>query len=168
MASVEHVEKALERLMPAALGAEAARAIEETIETLAAGRTPLAESQARPAVAARDAGDRRTDFRRGLGAAAAIAAGGIAALWWWPDQPQQVAPLARTAETAPEMELVREVNRVESAIDEGTLADENGGVHRVLRYRVVGESLVRDGSTGSLVKVVEPREEIVLLPVTAF
>lgn len=169
MASVEHVEKALERLMPVALSMRATRAIEESIDTLAADHpaeaAPLADTP--PPTGA--GGRRGSWIRSGFGAAAAVTAGGLAALWFWPDRLDQWSVAEAPDQAAAEnMKLIREVSRVESAVDEGTLADDAGGIHRVLRYRVVGESYVRDGSTGSVVRVVEPREEIVFLPVTAF
>ncbi len=48
------------------------------------------------------------------------------------------------------------------------LADEDGGMLRVLRYRVVEEEVIRDKRSGMLVRLTEPREETVLIPVSNF
>jgi hypothetical protein len=167
MASVEHVERALERLLPCALSLRATEAIEERLDALAVATEPgLAEPAA--TIPAPVKPWRRHPWRTGLGSAAALVAGGFAALWFWP-QPLEQGRVVDLAPLAPseDLELIREVDRLESAVDEGTLADEEGGVHRVLRYRVVGEAYVR-GNNGEVVRVVEPRDEVVLVPVTAF
>lgn len=169
MASVEHVEQVLQRLVPVALSLRATREIEADLDALAAragpGTAAAPEGSAwRPA-----AGRRGKAWHFGMGSAAALVAGGLTALWWWPD-PLHAFRVERPAAAGEvqDLELIREVNRVESAVDEGTLADESGGMHRILRYRVVGEAYVRQASTGEVVRVVEPREEVVLVPVTAF
>jgi hypothetical protein len=167
MAPVEHIEQVLQRLVPCALSLRATRGIEDCLDSLAAAadeETPAPECAERPAARRRHCG-----WRFGLGSAAALAAGVLTALWWWPD-PLESGRVAASAEApqAEELELIREVSRMESAVDEGTLADDDGGMHRVLRYRVVGEAYVRQPRSGDVVRVVEPREEVVLVPVTAF
>ena len=137
MKSVEHVEKALERLVPAALSAQAGRSLEELLDELAGtAESPAPEVSAIPVPMP----DRRRRPWFGLGAAAAVAAGGLVALWAWPNGLEEIRPssVAITPAAKP-LQLIREVSRVESAVDEGTLDDAAGGIHRVLRYRVVGE-----------------------------
>jgi hypothetical protein len=162
MRPVERVEKSLERLIPVALSLRATEDIERMLDELAAG----GKVAALPPVARL----RLKRWHRGFGIAAALVAGILVSLWAWPERltSERLAGKVRAGRAADSFELLREENRVESAVDEGITDDDGGGVHRLLRYRVVGESVVRNEATGAVVRVVEPREEVLLVPITAF
>ena len=64
--------------------------------------------------------------------------------------------------------LIRQTERVEDAAPEGWLSETDGVAHRAWRVRVIDEDRVRDVETGYEVTVSRPREEVILMPVTAF
>ena len=66
------------------------------------------------------------------------------------------------------IELLKQTNLVGETEDAGMLADTDGGMLRVLRYQVIEEEFLRDKRSGMTVRVTEPREETVLIPVTSF
>ena len=61
-----------------------------------------------------------------------------------------------------------ESDRIESMTDEGWQEDADGTAMRALRLSVVEENSLRDEETGIVMQVSEPREEILLMPVSAF
>ena len=61
-----------------------------------------------------------------------------------------------------------ESDRIESMTDEGWQEDSDGSAMRAMRLRVVEENSVLDEETGIVMQVSEPREEILLMPVSAF
>jgi hypothetical protein len=52
--------------------------------------------------------------------------------------------------------------------DEGWVADPDGSAMQAVRLRMVSEDVVRDEETGYTVTVSEPREEVLLMPVSDF
>lgn len=64
--------------------------------------------------------------------------------------------------------LVSESDRIESMTDEGWQEDADGSAMRALRLRAVEENSVLDEESGMVVKISEPREEILLMPISAF
>ncbi|MCF7675699.1 MAG: hypothetical protein K9M97_10165, partial [Akkermansiaceae bacterium] len=64
--------------------------------------------------------------------------------------------------------LISESSRVEDISDEGWLASPEGGAAQAVRCRVVEASTFRDEETGIEVVVAEPREEVLLMPVSVF
>ena len=69
---------------------------------------------------------------------------------------------------APGVVLLDEADRVERVSDDGLFVDSGGSAVRKVRVRVVGESRIRDEETGIVVTLAEPREEMYLVPVSAF
>ena len=157
------VETILARLMPPALSEAAQRDIESMLDTLAG----------QPATAPR----RRTTnwFRRII--TGGIAATGAAAALIFPlaNRPAQsswaaLAPSGTAPATkAPAgMVLVSESDRIESMTDDGWQEDADGTTMRALRLNVVEENNLLDEETGIVMQISQPREEILLTPVTSF
>jgi hypothetical protein len=64
--------------------------------------------------------------------------------------------------------LVGESDRIESMTDEGWQEESDGSAMRTLRLNVVEENSLLDEETGIVMQVSEPREEILLMPVSTF
>ncbi len=77
-------------------------------------------------------------------------------------------PIAASDDADGDLEWVGSSDHVGEPEDAGFLADEDGGVHRLLRCRVVEEEVIRDGRSGTLMRVTGPREELMLVPVSTF
>lgn len=156
MESPEDIEKALHRLMPAAISEEGKRSLDELIDGLAAGET-IVEMP-------RKSG---WTWLGGIGAAAAAV---VVAL----NLPAGSPAPANIAVTPPaEVEeggivLLQQTERVENAEPDGWMSETDGVAHRAWRVRVVDEERLRDLETGYEVLVSRPREEVILMPVTAF
>lgn len=152
MKSPEAIEAALARLMPAALSEQGQRALDATIEQLAAG-------QARPAAC-------RKHPAWKIAAVAAVVIGGTFGLWPAPAGPavHQIAAATR----ADGFETLTSSERIETIADEGLVQDDSGAALRATRVRIVGQNQFRDRGTGEVVSVTMPREEVVYLPVSSF
>jgi hypothetical protein len=66
------------------------------------------------------------------------------------------------------MILMGESDRIESMTDEGWQEDSDGSTMRAMRLNVVGENSLLDEETGIVMQVSEPREELLLMPVSTF
>jgi len=144
------MEKALQRLMPTALSDAAQAEMEAQIDGLAGGVGVL-----------------RHDFSRLAKWLGGIAAAlGIAALAF-PFGDQEAATIAGKVENDG-MVVIAELDRVENVHDEGLFVDAGGSAVRKMSVRVVGESRILDEETGIEVTLTEPRNEMYLLPVSAF
>jgi hypothetical protein len=136
------VESVLARLMPPALGESSQRDIELMIDELAgtdSARTPT-----------------RTGWiRYAAGGMAAALTLGLSA--WWMFTP-----------ITPEMHLLADSDRVEEISYEGWQEDSAGNSLRALRVRFVGENRLFDSETGIVMRISEPREEFLLLPISSF
>ncbi len=64
--------------------------------------------------------------------------------------------------------LLGESDRVESMIDEGWHEISDGSAMRAMRLNVVEENRLFDEETGIVMQVTEPREEWLIMPVSAF
>lgn len=161
MQTPDPIEAALARLMPTAMSVSGQRSIEDMLDALAAD-LPAAKVvpwYRRPAI--------------GLSAAAAIA--GILAI---PALLQTGAPARglsprfaqaeKTEDAAPALQLLSEADRIESMSDEGWVSNPDGSVRQAVRVRTVGENTFKDRETGYTVRVSEPRDETVLMPVSSF
>ena len=150
MQALDPVETVLARLMPPALSQDCQMDLEAMLDELAGD----SENPSKP---------RQYRWWIGGGIAAALAA--IAAVFpLWQDSPR----IARVMPVAPGLELVSGSGRIESVTDEGWHEDSNGFAMRALRLNVVEEDSVRDVESGMVVQISQPREEILLMPVTAF
>jgi len=149
------VETILARLMPPALSSEGQRGIETMINELAG--TP--ENPAR-----------RRMTPRPLIITGGMAAALAAALLVFHHHRDDARPLDRllAAEVPAEFILMSESDRVENMIDEGWSDTPDGSAMRTLRLRVVEESNLRDETTGIVMKISQPREEILFMPVSTF
>lgn len=144
------MEKALLRLMPAALSDAAHAGMEAQIDELAGGAGVLRYDVSRWA-----------KWLGGIAAAVAIAA------FVFPSGDQEAAPIAGNVEDDG-MVVIAELDRVENVHDEGLFVDAGGSAVRKMSVRVVGESRILDEETGIEVTLTEPRKEMYLLPVSAF
>lgn len=152
--NTRQVEEILARLMPVALSDGCQSEVDALIDELAAG-------DGEPSV-------RRSWWKYWVSGGIA-AAGAIAALLF------NDAPLTRTIAQAPAvledvsgLVLVSERNRVESMSDEGWVDDLDGSAMQATRLNVVEENTVRDAETGLIFRISEPREEVLLMPVSTF
>jgi hypothetical protein len=158
MESPDEMEKALSRLMPVALSEGGRRSLDELIDSLAAGeeQVPL------PRVAGFPWG-----WAGGLGAAAAAVVMALGFPATGPVVPPGVAPAAPSAGDGGIVWIARS-ERVEAAVPEDWMSESDGVAHRAWRVRVVDEERLHDLETGYEVLVSRPREQVVLMPVTAF
>ena len=62
------------------------------------------------------------------------------------------------------VDLVSESDRIESVTDEGLRQDSEGSAMHAVRLQAVQENNVRDKETGMVVRISEPREEILMTP----
>ena len=151
------IETILARLMPSGLSDQGQQEIEAMLDELAG--QPAETSAAKPV--------RNSWTRRVM--AGGIAAAGVAAAMIFPlvSPPSPVAAVPE-AETPAKFVLVGASDRIESTTDEGWLEDSDGSAMRALRLNVVEENSILDEETGIVMQVSEPREEILLMPVSAF
>ena len=153
MRDIDPIEAALARLMPVALSDSGERVIHETLDEMAAG-LPV------------NRGQTQREWGIGLGIAAAAIVGAFAA---WPSL-QAPAPAVAVPEeeiTSP-IEWVSNSDRIESLQDEGRISGTDGDALQAVSVRVVAENTLRDRETGYTLRISEPREELVLMPVTSF
>ena len=151
------IEIILARLMPSALSETGQHEIESMLDALAGASAP-----ARPAGMAW--------IRRML--TAGIAAAGVAAALIFPlatpPSPTSWAVIAPASATPAGMILMGESDRIESMTDEGWQEDSDCSTMRAMRLNVVGENSLLDEETGIVMQVSEPREELLLMPVSTF
>lgn len=152
MRDAQQVEDILARLMPPGLSAEGQRGIESMIDELAAADGTPNRKRRLPIYIA--------------GMAAALAAGFFAIQIINRDLPRFAQQII--AENSDAFTLVSETGRIEDMIDEGWSDTPDGSAMRTLRLRVVEESKLLDESTGIVMNISQPREEILLMPVSAF
>lgn len=158
MEELEEIERRLEGLVPRGFSESGLASVEAMFDKLAANEPPR-----RPA-----------GWTWGLGAAAAVALAAGLGLTLRPaaDPPAvTVAAPDAVAEVADgeEPELVSELEGVVAIeADDGMLTDADGSLHRAWHVRVVSEERFRDSESGQEVRVVAPRDELVLMPVSAF
>ena len=152
------VETILARLIPPALSEAGQHGIEAMLNELAA--TSASDHF-------HNATRKRFKFRFIAGG---IAASGIAAVLIFSLMTPKSPLLAKisTFESHPEFVLVGESDHVESMTDEGWQEDSDGTAMQAMRLSVVEENTLRDNQSGIEMQISEPREEMVLMPVTAF
>ena len=73
-------------------------------------------------------------------------------------------PQVAASKAAPGFVLVSESDRIESMTDEGWQEDLDGSAMHALRLVAVEENNVRDEESGMVVRISEPREEILYTP----
>jgi hypothetical protein len=149
----DSVETILARLMPPALSEAGQREIETMLDELAG-----------PA-AAKPAPRFRFPMIAG-GIAAALA--GAAVIFSTARPPASSGTSLAAGDPMPGIMLVGESDRIESMTDEGWREDSDGSAMRAMRLSVVEENSLFDEETGIVMQVSEPREELLLMPVSAF
>jgi hypothetical protein len=155
MHDTRSVEKILSRLMPPALSEAGQREIEAMLDELAG-----------PAVTDTAAGQPRPRLWPLVGGiAAAIVALVVVSHTFHPAAP---AATARATTDPQPFELVGESDRVEAIRDDGWRESPEGSAMRAMRLRVVEENSLLDHETGIVMRISEPRDELLLMPVSAF
>ncbi len=154
MQTPDPVETILARLIPAALSEQGLRDIESMIDELApAGTSPI-----------------KPWFRRRR--TAGIAATGIAAALLLPllapDSPISDSVSSAATRPLPGFVLVSESDTIRSMSDEGWQEDNTGSAMRALRLNIIEENSLLDEATGIVMQISEPREEVLLMPVSTF
>jgi len=100
-----------------------------------------------------------------------IAAGIGAMIAIFPITPQSPASqgfVSPPSFPTPTLVFISGSDRIESMTDEGWQESVDGSAMRALRLSALEERSVRDQESGMIVKISEPREEILLLPITSF
>ncbi len=150
MQAPDPIETILARLMPPALSEECQSEIEARIDDLAGPENVVRISWLTRCVI-------------GGGIAAAIGAMcAVVPMIRGSADPQ----VARTspAEAPAGLVYLSESDRIESVTDEGFRKDSEGSAMHALRLKAVQENKVRDKETGMVVRISEPREEILMTP----
>lgn len=146
----EEMEKALLRLMPAALSESAQAEMEARLDELAG-----------------DAGVIRHDFPRWAKWLGGIAAAVTIGVFAFPFGNQEAVTLVGLAEDNG-MIVITELDRVENVRDEGLFVDAGGSAVRKMSVRVVGKSRMLQEETGIEITFIEKHTESVLMPVSTF
>ncbi len=155
MQAPDPVETILARLMPPALSQDCQHEIEALIDDLAGPETENA--------AGISSGRWLVRSLTGGGIAAAVALGFAV----FPLIHDRAEPLVQVK--APSgFVLVSESDRIQSMTDEGWQEEPDGSTVRALRFNAIEENSVRDEESGMVVQISEPREEILLMPISAF
>ena len=155
MHDTQSVETILSRLMPPALSEAGQRDMETMLDELAGpASTEVAAARSRP---------RFWPLVGGI-AAAIVALAVISQSF----QPAAPSVIARAPKEAPSFELVGESDRVEGIRDDGWRESPEGSAMRAMRLRVVEENSLLDYETGIVMQISEPRDELLLMPVSAF
>ena len=163
METPEQIEAKLrQKLMPRGFSESGALAMDELIDSLA--------GECVDDGADLEVSGRVWDWKRGAKAAAILLGAGVLAWWSLPESrlADEVA-LTPISSEIPEVALISESQGVLSATeDEHLHSDESGRLMRGWHLEVLNEERFEDLSTGLVVTVIQPREELVLFPVTSF
>jgi hypothetical protein len=156
MQAPDPIETILARLMPPALSQDAQVEIDAMIDDLAG---PEAEK-----VVGISSG--RWLVRAVIGGGIAAAVGAMIAIFPMNSTSRVSTVLPMPA--ASELVLISESARIDSMTDEGWQENPDGSAMRALRLNAVEENNVRDEESGMEVLISEAREEILLMPISAF
>ncbi len=156
MQAPDPVETILARLMPPAFSQDGQFEIEEMIDELAG---PEPEN-----VVGISSG--RWQVRALIGGGIAAAIGALIAVL--PLDPASRVAAVVPVPAASGLLLLSESDRIESMTDEGWQEDFNGLAMRAIRLNAVEENSVLDEESGMVVQISENREEVLLVPISAF
>jgi hypothetical protein len=151
------IETILSRLMPPALSESGQRGIETMLDELAGSGSANEAPAARP---------RPLLWPLIGGIAAAMVALAVISHSFHPAAPSAVS--RPVAAHPPAFELVGESDRVEAVRDDGWRENPEGSALRAMRLRVIEENSLLDHETGIVMRITEPRDELLLMPVSAF
>lgn len=166
MKSPEEIEKALQRLMPAAFSAQGEDNVSRAIARLASAREDIIEL---PEVVRKSS---RLSHKFTWSAAAALLIGIGTALFLMPPDANQSQVM--TMQPVPAGAVVNQpvlIDRMQvsdSGIYEGTLSAEDGSMMSQVNRRIQTRERYRDPKSGFLITVSESRDEKVLVPKTRF
>ena len=157
MQAPDPIETILARLIPPALSDRCQTDIEEMVSDLAG---PPPES-----VVAISSGKwiARSLIAGGIAAAIGAMCAVFPIIQRSSDQP--VVKNADSA-TAAGIVLISESDRLESVTDEGWRADSEGAPMHSVRFKSMQKNKVRDEQSGMVMQICEPREEILMVPVS--
>ncbi len=158
MLKPDPVETILARLIPPALSVAGQHDINAMLDELAAASA----MDHAPATA-----HKRFKLRIIAGGLAASGAAAILTFFMMVPKSPLLAKIS-ALEALPEFVLVGESDRVESMTDEGWQEDSDGSTMQAMRLSVVEENTLRDNQSGIEMKISEPREEMVLMPISTF
>ncbi len=159
MQAPDPVETILARLMPPAMSQGAQEDLDAMLDDLA--------GPAAGAIIPHPSNNWLVRSLIGGGIAAAVGAM-VAVFPLAPETPKARIALSPPAYPPTGLVLISGSDRVESMTDEGWQESVDGSVMHALRLHAVEESSVRDEKSGIVVKISEPREEILLTPISSF
>lgn len=156
MQALDPIETILARLMPPALSQDGQFEIDSMIDELAGP-----EFQNVVGISSS-----RWWVRAVIGGGIAAAIGALIAVF-------PLNPAARVAAVLPMpsasgLILLSESDRIESMTDDGWQENPGGLVMHAIRLNAVEENSVRDEESGMVVQISEDREEVLLMPISAF
>jgi len=166
MQAPDPIEAALQRLMPPGLSQPGLGSIEAMLDELAGAAEPAQPAVASSAAARKSRGNRWNFIASGI--AASLAA--VLALNFNPrTSPADIVATEVPIAAKPHgLVLLGGMNHIEEMSDAGWIAAPDGMAMEATRVRLVEANTYRDEETGVLVEVSEPREEILLTPISAF
>lgn len=150
MQAPDPIETILARLMPPALSEEGQSGMDAMIDELAGPSNIIGISWLSRCL---------------IGGGIAAGIGALFAVFPMIQKGTQ-SPLAATSPAG--FSIVSESDRIESVTDEGWREDSEGSAMHAVRFKSVQENNVRDKETGMLVQISEPREEVLMMPVSEF
>ncbi|RYD33457.1 MAG: hypothetical protein EOP85_20775 [Verrucomicrobiaceae bacterium] len=106
--------------------------------------------------------------RWAAGGGIAAALGLLGALYMGDKTVQEPKSGALVQEMSSDLIVVSETDRVESVTDVGLKENADGSTVRALSVRVVETNQVLDKESGIVVEIREPREELLLTPISEF
>ncbi len=158
MQAPDPIETILARLMPSALSVNSQLEIDEMIEGLAGPETPAVEAISPGKWLA------RWSVRGGIAAGIGL----LGALYLGDTTVPEPKQGSLVQEMTSSLVLVSESDRVESMTNVGWKENADGSTMRALRIKAVGKNQILDEESGIVIEISEPREEILLTPVTEF
>ncbi len=171
MKSPEEIEKALQRLMPAAFSAQGEENISRTITRLA---SPKQTSSVQPLTELPEAVKKTSPWSHKItwSAAAAVLMGiGTALFLQQPNASKSqvvTMPLPANFFAVNQPVLIDRVQVSDSGIYEGTLSTKDGSMMSQVNRRIQTRERYRDPKSGYLITISESRDEKVLVPKTRF
>ena len=178
MESPEDIEKALAALVPAAISERGQRSLDDLIDSLAAGESPLAELpelEPEPVTEPAPVVRRRPWAWAGIAGSAGAAAAAVVIALQMPsrsESPLQVGvaeeAVVPVVDSAPEVVSLGRNEFVDSAVPENWMSVKDGVPHRAVRIYYVEEEHLRDQKTGYEMVRTQTREDLDWLPVDTF